>query len=115
MTEIKKKSRIIVILKMGALILMALGVIGSAILSSEEKAVLKEAEYSWEEDEYAIESSFNGAGFLTSLVAIGITCSMMYGLGEVIELQSDSNALLREIAAKKEDEPVNDDQTKTTE
>lgn len=109
-----KTCKIAKILKIGSLVFLALGIIGSLVIAEESQTVLKETESLWsyeedEEDSFETVTKFNAATFFGSVMAITAASGLVYGFGELIQLQSDNNQLLRTVMSKKKDEEVEDE------
>lgn len=111
-----KTCKIAKILKIGSLVFLALGIIGSLVIAEESQTVLKETESLWsyeededEEDSFETVTKFNAATFFGSVMAITAASGLVYGFGELIQLQSDNNQLLRSVVSKKKDEEVEDE------
>lgn len=98
------KNLIATILKYGAIALFCLSVIGGLVSAQKEEMVLKEAEYSFEEDEYIYEKVFDGGMFFLTLISSAISCSFIYGLGELIQIQYNNGLMLYSIVEKNKDD-----------
>lgn len=104
-----KNCRIAKILKIGSLFFLALGIIGSIGMAEEDELVLKESDSLWyeeEEESFETVTKFNASKFFGTLMAVTATSGLVYGFGELIQLQSDNNELLRAVVSKKEEESI---------
>lgn len=97
------KNKIAGILKVGSITLFVLAFFGAVMIAQEEKTVLAK-EYTYMDDEYETTTVFNGTLFFTSILSTSISCALIYGIGELIQLQSDNNELLKNTITKKEND-----------
>lgn len=95
----ENQNKIAKFLKTASIILFVCAVLGS-IFGSLENVTVYESKYSWKDAELVTKQVFNFATFFGSLISNAISSLLMYGFGELIQLQEDNKALLTKISAK---------------
>ena len=109
-----KKCRIAKILKIGSLVFLAFGIIGSMVMAEESEIVLTEKKSRWyeeEEDSFETVTKLNPSTFFGIVMDVTATSGLVYGVGELIQLQSDNNEMIRVIVSKREDEDIENEKT----
>lgn len=91
--KMENKTSIAKILKYGSIVLLALGTFGAIAISQTTIA----SEYSWKSETY-----FDGGLFFSTVVMVAISCAIIYGLGELIEINHDNREYLAILAKKDE-------------
>lgn len=111
-----KTCKIARILKIGSLVFLGVGIVGSLVMAEESQMVLKQTKSLWsyeededEEDSFETVTKFNASTFLGSIMAVTAASGLAYGFGELIQLQYDNNELLKTVVSKKKDEEVEDE------
>lgn len=95
------------VLKYGAIILFVLSLMGAIGASNKEEVELKEATYSWEDDEYEKVTSFDAMTFFSLSITAAISCTLIYAFGELIGIEDEKRRYL--IARFGEPKTVADD------
>lgn len=81
------------VLKYGAIALFTLSIIGAILSSQKSELSIERPKYS-KIDEYKTITTFDGAAFFTTTLASAISCTLIYALGELIDIEDKKGKYL---------------------
>lgn len=75
------------LLKYGAVVFFIVSFIGAIVVSNKEEISVEKAKYSWESSKYGTTTKFDGVMFFNSLLTSVVGCALVYGFGELIDIE----------------------------
>lgn len=89
------KNKIAGIMKIGSIVLLVLSFLGAIAISQKETTTYTAPKYSWEDEgSYDTEKTFDGGLFFTTIISSAISCALIYGFGELIDIEDKKHKYL---------------------